>query len=79
MKDKSKEKLQEQQDLDDNYQVAFSGHVGEKVLADLEKFCGKNSKCVCSDPYDTYLALGMRSVILYIQDRLDGKFSQPKE
>ena len=79
MSEQMKEEQQAQEDMDTSYVIVFSGHHGERVLEDLYRFCGKDSKCVMRDPYDTYLALGMRTPSLYIEERLNGERSTVKQ
>jgi len=67
---------QAEADMDDAFGIVFSGDVGEKVLEEINRFCGLYSKGYYPNPNDVYMAIGLRSVALYIKerlDRLDGK------
>jgi len=49
---------------------------GKQIIADLENYCGQNRSSVCRqspNPYQTVYAEGMRSVFLYINEKINRK------
>ena len=54
-----------------HYQHVFSGEAGDAVLADLKRFCGVGANLWHSDPRKTDYNLGVMSVWLYIETKLN--------
>jgi len=55
-----------------DYRVTFNSESGQKVLKDLETFCGYNNPCFMRGESDmTAFALGGRNVFLRIKKFLD--------
>ncbi len=49
---------------------------GKKIMIDLADHCGQNKSSVCRqspNPYQTMYAEGMRSVYLYINEKINRK------
>lgn len=53
------------------YRETFRGVLGERVLADLAKFCRANTTCFHMDPRAHAVAEGRREVWLRIQRHLN--------
>jgi hypothetical protein len=65
--------------VDAAYCEVFRTEAGLRVLADIESFCGLFDVCWRPDPHETSLALGARSVALYLRDRIAAAQQEPKE
>ena len=54
-----------------DYRVTFNSETGQRVLKDLEEFCGYNQPCFYRGEHDmTAFSLGQRNVILRIKSFL---------
>lgn len=51
---------------------------GQKIMEDLESYCGQNKTSVCRqqpNPYQTAYCEGMRSVYLYVIEKINREVS----
>ena len=64
-------------ELERCFRTVFEGEEGEKVLEYLDNNFSLNHSCIYPEQYETYCALGQRSVMLHIHEWLDGKWAEP--
>ena len=67
------EALIRERDMSNAYASVFSGPDGQRVLRDLNTYCGKDALCFDRDTHTEGFMLGTRSVALYIGDKLSGE------
>ncbi len=58
------------------YKRFFKTDDGKIIFEDLERYCGQNRSSVCRqspNPYQTSYCEGMRSIFLYINEKINRK------
>jgi len=63
----------------DLYKRMSKTNDGKKIMLDLADYCGQNKTSVCRqspNPYQTAYREGMRSVYLYINEKINRKESK---
>ncbi len=63
--------LRDTAELQQAYQIAFSGPSGQLVLADMKRFCRAGSPCWDADPRIHALLEGRREVFLRVDDQIN--------
>lgn len=66
-------------ELVNSYKRMARTDVGKMIMKDLERYCGQNKSSVCRqspNPYQTAYCEGMRSIYLYIQEKINREDSK---